>query len=371
MPSAGEGRVSSAELPPQDHGGNTRQVCARLGLEQVLDFSASINPLGQPEGLREHLWAHWDEVAHYPDRACAELTAALAAHHGVPEACLVAGNGSAELIALLLQAFAPRRLVLAPPDFGLYREVAPPGVPVVEVPRREAEGFAPDLGALAAAVGPGDLVLLSNPGNPSGQYTPPADLEPLLNACDERGAHLAVDEAFADFQDGPACLGQAAIRPCLSVLRSLTKFYGIPGLRLGFLTAAPDTAAAVRRLLVPWSVNALAQRAGRYCLADAQWPGRSVAAVATLREELVAALAAVPGLRPLASAANYLLVELRPPAPPADRLYQALARRGVLVRHCGSFGLGQRYVRVAVRTAPENRRLLDALTRALDAAKES
>ena len=115
-------------LPLQDHGGNTRQVCSSLGLEQVLDFSASINPLGQPEGLREHLVSHWDEVSHYPDRDCAALVAALAAHHRVPPECLVAGNGSAELIALLLRALAPRRLLLAPPDFGLYREVAPQGL---------------------------------------------------------------------------------------------------------------------------------------------------------------------------------------------------------------------------------------------------
>ncbi|HSH68640.1 MAG TPA: aminotransferase class I/II-fold pyridoxal phosphate-dependent enzyme [Deferrisomatales bacterium] len=165
--------MTDRPLPVQDHGGNTRQVCARLGLEQVLDFSASINPLGQPPGLREHLFGHWDEVAHYPDRDCAALVAALAAHHGVPPECLVAGNGSAELLALLLRALSPRRLLLAPPDFGLYREVAPPGLPVLEVPRREQQAFALDVPALAAAVRPGDLVLLSNPGNPSGHYSPP------------------------------------------------------------------------------------------------------------------------------------------------------------------------------------------------------
>ena len=352
-------------LPVQDHGGNTRQVCASLGLEEVLDFSASINPLGQPPGLRDHLFAHWEEVAHYPDRDCDALVAALAAHYGTPPECLVAGNGSAELIALLLRALSPRRLLLSPPDFGLYREVAPPGLPVVEVPRREQHGFAPDLPALAAAVGPGDLVLLSNPGNPSGHYSPPGDLAGLHAACAARRAHLAVDEAFADFQDGPTCLPRVASDPHLTVLRSLTKFYGIPGLRLGFLAAAPEPAAAVRRLLVPWSVNALAQRAGRYCLADAQWPARSVAAAAELRRDLSADLAALPGLRPLGSAANYLLVALEPPGPPADRLYAALAQRGILVRHCGSFGLGQRYVRVAVRPADENRRLVTVLAELL------
>ena len=236
------------------------------------------------------------------------------------------------------------------------------------MPRRGDHGFALDLAALAAEVDAGDLVLLSNPGNPSGHYTHPADMADLQAACAKRGAHLAVDEAFADFQDGPTCLPQVVADPHLTVLRSLTKFYGIPGLRLGFLAAAPELAAAVRRLLVAWSVNALAQRAGRYCLDDDRWANRTVATVAKLRQDLRVALAALPGLRPLDSAANYLLVALEPPAPPADHLYRALAKRGILVRHCGSFGLGQKFLRIAVRPAEENRQLVAALANELGQA---
>jgi threonine-phosphate decarboxylase len=348
-------------IPVQDHGGNTREVCSRLGLERVLDFSASINPLGQPEGLREYLSSHWEEVAAYPDRHCGAFLSAVAAQHGVPRTGLVAGNGSAELIDLLLRAYSPRRLVLAPPDFGLYREVAPEGLEVVEAPRLGALGYAPDLSGLADLLRPGDLVLLSNPGNPSGQYTDPMEFGPLLAACARREAHLALDEAFVDFQPGPTCLPLVAGDSHLSVFRSLTKFYGIPGLRLGLLAASPELVGAVRRLQVPWSVNALAQLAGRYCMADAEWATRSVRAVAKLRSQLAVGLGAIPGIRPLDSSANYLLLQLQTPAPTATRLYSDLAHRGILVRHCGSFGLGEHFLRVAVRTTEENRRLISTL----------
>lgn len=348
-------------LPVQDHGGNAREACALFGVEEMLDFSASINPLGQPNGLRDHVLSRWEEVERYPDRRCDGFLDAVAAHHRVPKLQLVAGNGSAELIDLILRAYLPTRLLLSPPDFGLYRELAPAGLEVVEVPRLASLGYAPDCAALASGVRPGDLVLFSNPGNPSGQYTNPDHLGTLYEACSRNEAQLVVDEAFADFQPELTCMPMAAQHSRLGVLRSLTKFYGIPGLRLGFLLTSVGNAEAVRNLQTPWSVNALAQQAGSYCLADRGWTTRSIRAVAELRAELTAGLESIPGILPLDSAANYLLLELAHPAPPAHLLYGALAQHGILVRHCGSFGLGEKYLRVAVRTRAENLRLVTTL----------
>jgi len=355
-------------LLPQDHGGDTRQVRGRFGLEAVLDFSASINPLGTPPGLREHLFERWPQVLLYPDRGCDRCRAALAERFNLPPETLVVGNGSAELIGLLLRTGAWRRLLVAPPDFGLYRALLPPGTPVVPIPRREAEAFTPDLEALARAAGAGDLVLFSNPGNPSGAGVDPGELPALLDRCARVGAVLAVDEAFADFCPELSVLAVAARRPELVVLRSLTKFYGIPGLRLGFLAADTARARAVSGLQVPWSVNALAQEAAPYCLAQTAWEARSRAYVAGERERLAGSLGRLPGIDALPSRANYLLLRLSPPAPSAGAIYEALARRGILVRHCGSFGLGERYLRVGVRTGEENDLLLTALGEALSGA---
>lgn len=346
----------------QDHGGNRREARAAYGLTQLLDFSASINPLGHPEGLREHVNERWDEVLHYPERGAPEVTAALAQHYRVPVEGVLVGSGSAEPIDLALRTLEPGRLVLCPPDFGLYEELAPPGVPVERVPRLAARGFALDVAALADTVAPRDLVLFSNPGNPCGLAAARDQVLSLLDRCASVGATLAVDEAFADFCPPHSVLAEAGRHPNLLVFRSLTKFFGIPGLRLGFAVAPPPVRAMLASRQVPWSVSAPAQEAGLYCLSrTGDWTARTLACVGEARAGLAKGLAGVPGLRPLPSDANYLLVETGPPAPSAQGIYEALARRGILIRHCGSFGLGDGYFRVAVRTREENEVLVEAL----------
>jgi threonine-phosphate decarboxylase len=325
--------------------------------------------LGTPPGLREHLFDRWEEVLHYPDRTCGACAEAVAERFGVPRDALVMGNGSAELIGLLLRARPWRRLLVCPPDFRLYRALASPDTPVAEIPRREEEGFLPDLEALGREVLKGDLVLFSHPGNPSGGAVSAEELLTLYRRSEAAGGVLAVDEAFADFCPEVSVLAQAGRAPGLVVLRSLTKFYGIPGLRLGFLAASAELARSVAQLQVPWSVNALAQAAGTYCLGYAAWEEQTRAFVARERAVLAQGLSALPGARPLPSRANYLLVRLAAPGPGAGALYEALGRRGLLVRHCGSFGLADGYLRVAVRTGEENRRLLSAWAEAAAAPR--
>lgn len=339
---------------PQDHGGDVYQTGATV----LCDFSASINPLGQPEGLLAVIAECWHEVSHYPDRNSAKLLNALADHHNLPVENLAVGNGSAELIDLVLRSSGAKRLLLSPPDFGLYEKFAPASMAVVKIPRVEESGFSVDTNAIRAKMQAGDLILFSNPGNPSGGALPSEEILSLAQEALKAGAFLCVDEAFCDFCPEFSVQDRAAIIPSLAVLRSMTKFYGIPGIRIGYLTAATPLVEAVNALRQPWSVSTLAQAVGVKCLEDEHWSLKTRQYLIRAKDKFLAELKLLPGVTPLPGNANYLLIRLDPPAPDADALYEALREVGTLVRHCGSFGLGSRYVRVAVRTVGENADLI-------------
>jgi len=358
-------------LGPQEHGGDLRRARGRFARQDFLDFSASINPLGMPPGLWEHLLAVWETLLHYPEPHSGTLVDAVATRFRLAQNQVLVGNGSAELIDLLLRSQQWRRLVICPPDFSLYHSLAPAAVPVKLVPRLREQGFAPDLEALAEQTEAGDLILFSNPGNPAGSTASRERLRALLEHCTQIGATLALDEAFADFCPECSLIELAGSTSHLLVLRSLTKFYAIPGLRAGYLAGASDLVAAAAGLQVPWSVNALAQAAGVFCLAQQQWEERSLRYVAVERERLQSRLADLPGVSPQDSRANYMLVRVTPPAPSATELYEDLARKGFLIRHCGSFGLGEEFVRIAVRTREENEGLLEALQEVLSSRATS
>ncbi len=342
----------------QDHGGDVHQG----GSTPVIsDFSASINPLGHPDGLIEAVRDDWKLILHYPDRASRALIDAIADKHELESERLIAGNGSAELIDVALRAAGAKRLILCPPDFGLYWKLAPRDIEIVEIPRIEGNGFALDHERLLGALREGDLVLFSNPATPSGHLEPAAEVKALAERASSRGAKLFVDEAFMDFSPAESVLSLAGRSHTLSVFRSMTKFYGVPGVRLGFMSTHPDMVARMDRLRPPWSVSTVAQSVGVQCLYDKTWDDKSRSYLVRAREKLAGELSRIPGVTVLPSAANYLLLKLDPPAPDADHLYTALRAKGTLIRHCASFGLGNRYVRVAVRTMGENADLVSSI----------
>ncbi|TLN15238.1 aminotransferase class I/II-fold pyridoxal phosphate-dependent enzyme, partial [bacterium] len=282
------------------------------------------------------------------------LVEAIKHRYEVKSGEILCGNGSAELIDLTLRALAPSRVILCPPDFGLYSRSIPASVETLNIPRKEAEGFAVDTGAILKNLKKGDLVLFSNPGNPSGSALPEEEVMLIARAAREAGATLVVDEAFADFCPSFSVLDYAGEERALVVLRSLTKFYAIPGIRTGFLKADGALVDKIASLQLPWSVGVPAQVVGAACLKDDNWAKRSRDYLGRSKEKLLAGLASIPGFTALPSEANYILIRLDAPAPSADELYARLRRSGTLIRHCGSFGLGDRYVRIAVRTVGEN-----------------
>ena len=352
------------KTPP--HGGDVYHLARSLGINvaDLLDFSASINPLGFPPGLAGAVQEALTAIVHYPDRRCVALRQDLADyHHLTPEEILV-GNGSTELIYLLARVLKPRRGLIVTPAFSEYEHaLTVAGVPLAYQATTEAHNFTLHEVFEAQAE---DLVFLAHPASPSGTLLDPKLFLEVAAALDAAGAYLLLDEAFIDFVEEASFKSNLSRFPRLLILRSFTKFFGIPGMRLGCLLAAPELVTRLAGKQEPWSVSSMAQVMGRACLADGKYMAATRAVIAQERAFLLDRLAALPGLTPFSSAVNYLLVKLNRPGATAARLREQMLAQRIVIRDASNFrGLDERFFRIAVRSRKENERLLKALAECL------
>lgn len=315
------------------HGGNIFSVASQQGVawQQVLDFSASINPLGPSPAAREAIFSAVDRIAHYPEKTAFELRERLATEWGVPPEQVMAGNGATDLLFDWCRHFGTG--TIAAPAFGEFHRAWP-----------EAR-----LCLLAdwdswPADGP---VVLTRPANPTGTLVA---AEVVLRYARGRTGAVLVDESFIDFCETESLISWAGGN--LFVLRSLTKFWALPGLRIGALVGDVEALARVRP---PWPVNALAAAAALASIKDREHAARTRAFVQTESMWLAEGLGRLPDLRVWAPVANYLFVETSR----AAELTAFAAARRVLLRDCSGWpGFDVSAIRVAVRKRWENEILI-------------
>lgn len=351
----------------EKHGGNIARLAEKAGRspEDICDFSANINPLGPPQWLRPLISSRIGSLVHYPDPDCTDLIRTFAAYHGVAPDEVIAGNGSTELLYLLPRIVGALRAVIPVPSYADYAAAARLcGLAVEKVPLREESGFIPDLPALARILRDADLVILGQPNNPTGMLCDPDGIRKL--AANFPQVTFVVDESFLPFVGGAQSL-MINRPPNVIVLMSLTKFYAIPGLRLGLAAADWNIVAGLKKIIPPWSVNTLAQAAGAAAMQDTDYAVRSRSFVDAERRWLQKELGNIPGLKVYPGCANFLLAGINRSDTDAGRLADALLSSGIAIRVCDNFdGLDRRYFRVAVRTREDNGRLLAALGSVLD-----
>jgi len=370
------------------HGGNLSWAAALAGCfpEAILDFSASISPLGPPKSAIAAIQAHLGKLSCYPDPDYRELKAALSQSHQLSPEWILPGNGSAELLTWAGWDLAKlAATVLATPAFGDYwRALKAFDAKVwssplflgdrqegidLSVPYSCKGGFTKHTGAqIDNSVKPAPTnpyspaecgLLLNNPHNPTGKLFSRETILPYL----EQFALVVLDEAFMDFL--PPDQEQSLIPvvqeyPNLVILRSLTKFYSLPGLRLGYAIAHPDRLQRWQQWRDPWPVNTLAAAAAIAVVQDIEFQQQTWAWLPPTRLQLFQDLTQLPGLQPFNSAANFLLVQSEQPSQELQQ--HLLQQHQILIRDCLSFPeLGDRYFRVAVRSNSENERLVEAL----------
>ncbi len=351
-------------MTPPHHGGNLAWAAQLAGCfpHDILDFSASINPLGPPSSAIAAIQDNLHQLRVYPDPAYGQLRQVLCNLHQLPPEWVCPGNGSAELLTWACRELAQTQTTtLITPAFSDYwRALESFGAHVT--PQPLPLGAAPEIQCRLPIDLPasGCGLLINTPHNPTGLLFDYSDLCDCLDAFEL----VVVDEAFIDFLPPAQRLSLVPLvpqYPNLVVLRSLTKFYSLPGLRIGYAVAHPDRLQRWQRWRDPWSVNALAAIAAEAAVQDRAFQAQTWSWLLPARQHLTAGLRQLPGLVPRSSAANYLLVNCDSSVVEIQR--QLLQRHRILIRDCISFPeLGDRYFRVAVRTIAENQRLLEALS---------
>ncbi|HEY0945648.1 MAG TPA: aminotransferase class I/II-fold pyridoxal phosphate-dependent enzyme, partial [Opitutaceae bacterium] len=307
-------------------------------------------------GLCEHLVAELARITSYPEPAAERLVALIACRESVAPDNVLVTNGATAAIYQLAQAWSGRRSRVVIPTFSEYEDAA-------RVHGHALEFYTwRELAADANAVArPGEILWLCNPNNPTGEVLARAELLAFID--DHPEATFVIDLAYAAFCEAePLRAGDAVARGNLVLVHSLTKNFGMPGLRLGYLVASAAVLREVARFTVPWSVNALAIAAGEYCLRHDSRLALPLRDYLTDARRFAVALGAIPGVEVMPSATGYFLVRLAR-ATAAQLKADLIAQHGLLVRDASNFrGLDARTIRVASQGPEKNTLLIAALS---------
>ena len=355
------------------HGGNLNWAATIAGcpISALTDFSASINPLGTPQSAIAAIVNSTSELTAYPDPEYTELRSHLAQHHQIDPSFILPGNGSAELLTWAGRELAQQNFTyIVTPAFSDYQRALNTfngKIKFCPLSTNSFEGempFAPTL-PIPNSPYPNSGLLLNNPHNPTGKLWAKSAILPYLKQFDL----VVIDEAFMDFltpSQEQSMIPWVAKYPNLVILRSLTKFYSLPGLRIGYAIAHPERLKRWQQWRDPWSVNTLAAAATAAALQDKQFQQQTWDWLIPARTQLFEQLKAIPGLKPLAGTANYLLVQTEMSA---TKLQEKLLKEyQIVIRDCMSFPeLGDRYFRIAVRLPPQNNRLTEAIAAIVEA----
>jgi len=359
-------RVSSSCCSPvqpvmKEHGGNIYRASEETGISihRIMDFSASINPLGVPESVVQAIRESIQYLPHYPEPFTEQLTMQLGRHLDLDPQTVLCGNGSTELIYLVTRALAPRNVLIPAPTFSEYERACMivRGTSCVRFALARENNFDLDPEEFIAAMAGCDMAFLCNPNNPTGRLLKRDAVLAIAEAAERMSCYLVVDEAFIDFAPEYSVAHDVAHYSHLIVLRSLTKFYALSGLRIGYGVFSQDVADLMRDHKEPWTVNSLAQKAGSVALNDQAYQKKTIAAIKEGKQFLEKGFTTL-GVEYVPSAVNYYLLRLSN----AQGAIDSLRKKGILIRACSNFpGLDGSDVRVAVRSLEENAALLKEL----------
>jgi len=357
---------------PEEHGGNIYRLAEELHIPErnVTDFSSLVNPLRVSKKIRAELRKNLKYLHNYPDPDAKRVRKRLAQYHGIDMETILCGNGSTGLIYLITRTLQPQRVLLPAPTFSEYeRAISVAGnkerraqVEYILLKREQKFRINPDeytavLQKGACSSLPFDMVFLCNPNNPTGMLMKKDAVLQIADAARETKSYLIVDEAYIDFCSDESVIKNIERNPYLIVLRSLSSFYALSGIRIGYGVFPEHLLAGLKEQRVPWDVNSLSQRAAVIALKDKVFRRESLKVIAEEKRFLEKNFRKM-GIEFFAPDAHFYLVKMDN----ADEICRQLRNRGVLAMNCKNFrGLDSSYMRISVKSHKENTMLIKML----------
>jgi len=339
-------RAALDGIEPCEHGG-VREGATEKG---IIDFSVSLNPYGPPNFVSVAIKKAIEEISVYPDTECIELRTKLAEKFGCEQNEVVVGAGVSELVQLVALSFAKERVVIPRHTYGEYEPAA--RLMGAHITRVEMPDLRIDPDMIAEAMQPDDVVFLCNPNNPTGQYLSGDEIARIVEAAERVDALVVLDEAYVDFVTD-AFPTYTLSKNHLIILRSLTKSFAIPGIRIGYALSSEAIINELEKVKVPWSVSACAQKVGAAVIGP-----EGDAFLAETRARIERSKRKIEKVMDVHTDANFYILKV---GNTAREVKKEFLTRGIQVRDCTSFGLPT-HIRFSVRTDEENERLLRYLT---------
>ncbi|MFZ3121830.1 MAG: threonine-phosphate decarboxylase CobD [Thermodesulfovibrionales bacterium] len=364
----------------ETHGGNIYILSEKLRLNEkdIIDFSASINPIGVPKSVNSVIKDNIKYLHNYPDPDAKRLRLQIAKQRKINPESIICGNGSTEMIYLVARALRPERILIPAPTFSEYERACRISyeLRVMSYELKEGNNFDIDTDDFIAHMKGNinsklqtpnsklkcDMAFLCNPNNPTGRVLKKADVIKIADASKKLKCYLVVDEAFIDFVPEESVIKEVGKNPYLIVLRSLTKFYALSGLRIGYGVFPLNITETIKKHKEPWTVNTLAQTAGIAAFKDIEFKKKTFRVIKQEKDFLEKEFKRLE-ISYIPSEANYYLLKFNN----AKEIISALRNKGILVRDCSNFkGLDGKYIRIAVKSRKDNMRLLKELSKFLD-----
>ena len=356
------------------HGSDLEKIAEYYGIaqEEIIKFGANVNPLGLSQSVKKSLAAHLDVISSYPDRNYKTLKECISTYCSVPASHVVVGNGSTELISLLIsQRRAKKALILGPAYSEYARELSLTGGEIYEYNLKESENFELDMPDFLHFITSGtDLIILCNPNNPTSSAIRLRELELLLSEAKKRDIFVMIDETYVEFSPNVSEITAVSLTgkyDNLIVIRGVSNFFAAPGLRFGYgITSNTEFLKALLMHQNPWSLNSIGAYAGELMLRDTEYIEQTRALVCTERDMLYERLKKISKVKVYKPYGNFILVRILKPGITSFDVFEAAIKEKMMIRDCSSFKtLNGEYIRFCIMMPSDNERLMKCIERTL------